>query len=37
MGGPGSGAKPRNYPLKVVQKVRELYDSGLTRYLPYKF
>lgn len=30
MGGKGSGAKPRDYPTELVQKIRELYESGLT-------
>ncbi len=31
MGGPGSGAKPRNYPPELVEKIRHLYvDCGMT-------
>lgn len=30
MGGPGSGKKPRIYPPDVVDRIRHLYESGMT-------
>lgn len=31
MGGPGSGAKPKQYPQELVESVRLLYASGMTQ------
>lgn len=30
MGGPGSGSKPRDYPTDLVDRIRDLYESGMT-------
>ena len=30
MGGPGSGAKPKEYPQELVDRVRTLYEQGMT-------
>lgn len=30
MGGPGSGKRPRIYPSDAVDKIRQLYESGMT-------
>lgn len=31
MGGIGSGAKPKSYPLTLIERIRSLYEQGMTQ------